>query len=193
LAFIRSRNECASIPFPGYPQVLEGGFPFKRGARVSDIVVCLSIIALSVFFYVHTLSFPTVIGYEKMGPDFWPKLMLAGIVILALIVMIGSILEQRKGTSPKAESKERSNTVGAVVCAGILLLFIISISYIGFLLSAFLSMMVLAYALGERNKLLLLFFSFIMVAMIYLSFGKLLFVPMPRGVWIFRELSYYLY
>lgn len=160
---------------------------------MSDIVVCLIIIALSVFFYVHTLSFPTIIGYEKMGPEFWPRLTLTGIVILALIIMIGSLLEWRKGTSLTVESKEKKNTVGAVVCAGILFVFIISISYIGFLLSAFLSMMVLAYALGERNKLLLLFFSFIMVAMIYLSFGKLLFVPMPRGVWIFRELSYYLY
>jgi len=172
---------------------VERGFPFKRGARVSDIIVCLIIIALSVFFYVQTLSFPTIIGYEKMGPEFWPTLTLTGIVILALIIMIGSILEQKKGISPKVESNEKKNTIGAVVCAGILLLFIISISYIGFLLSAFISMMVLAYALGERNKLLLLFFSFIMVAVIYLSFGKLLFVPMPRGVWIFRELSYYLY
>jgi len=99
----------------------------------------------------------------------------------------------KKWAPNSGQSKEKKNTIGAVVCAGILLLFIISISYIGFLLSAFLSMMVLAYALGERNKLLLLFFSFVMVAMIYLSFGKLLFVPMPRGVWIFRELSYYLY
>lgn len=128
-----------------------------------------------------------------MGPEFWPRLTLTGIVIVALIIMIGAILEQRKGIPPKVEPKEKRNTIGAVVCAGILLLFIISISYIGFLLSAFLSMMVLAYALGERNKLLLLFFSFVMVAVIYLSFGKLLFVPMPRGVWIFRELSYYLY
>ena len=114
-------------------------------------------------------------------------------MILALIIIIGSILERRRGTSPKVESKEKKNTARAVVCAGILFFFIISISYIGFLLSAFLSMMVLAYVLGERNKLLLLFFSFVMVGMIYLSFGKLLFVPMPRGVWIFRELSYYLY
>ena len=165
----------------------------SKGASVSDIIVCLIIIASSVFFYVQTFSFPSIAGYEKMGPGFWPRLTLTGIVILALIIMIGSILEQRKGISPKVQSKEKKNTIGAVVCTGILFFFIISISYIGFLLSAFLSMMVLAYALGERNKLLLLFFSFIMVAMIYLSFGKLLFVPMPRGVWIFRELSYYLY
>jgi len=166
---------------------------YSKGASVSDIIVCLIIIASSVFFYVQTFSFPSIAGYEEMGPEFWPRLTLTGIVILALIIMIGSILERRRGTSPKVESKEKKNTARAVVCAGILFFFIISISYIGFLLSAFLSMMVLAYVLGERNKLLLLFFSFVMVGMIYLSFGKLLFVPMPRGVWIFRELSYYLY
>ena len=32
-----------------------------------------------------------------------------------------------------------------------------------------------------------------MVVMVYFLFGKLLFVPIPRGVSIFRELSYYLY
>ena len=160
---------------------------------MADIIVCLIIIAASVFFYVQTFSFPTITGYEKMGPGFWPRMTLAGIVILALIIMIGSILERKKGTASKADSRDQKNTAGLLTCSGILFFFIFSISYIGFLLSAFLSMAALAYALGERNKVTILSFSFVMVLAVYLSFGKLMFVPLPRGIWIFREFSYYLY
>jgi len=53
--------------------------------------------------------------------------------------------------------------------------------------------MALIYALGERKKSVILATSFVLVLVVYLSFGKFLFVPMPRGVSIFRELSFYLY
>jgi hypothetical protein len=51
----------------------------------------------------------------------------------------------------------------------------------------------LIYALGERNKLVVVATSFGMVTVIYIVFAKLMYVPMPRGVSVFEKLSYYLY
>lgn len=159
---------------------------------MSDSFVCLVIIGFSIFFYLQTFSFPPILGYEKMGAEFWPRLNLIGMMILASIIMIISFRKPQKAV-PTEVQPERKNTRGVITCGAFLLAFIILISYIGFLFSAFLSMMALIYTLGERNKAKIFFSSLILVSVIYLTFGKLLFVPIPRGISIFRQLSYYLY
>ena len=160
---------------------------------MSDIIGSLIVIGASVFFFVHTLSFTETVGTEQIGAGFWPRLNLIGMVILALFIMIRSLVRRKKAALPKNEPQEEMNTVGVVICGAILLSFVLLMPYIGFLLSAFLGMMALIYALGERKKLVIFLTAFVLVLVVYLSFGKFLFVPMPRGVSIFRELSFYLY
>ena len=162
---------------------------------MSNIIISLLVLGSSVFFFVQTLSYPVGLEYERMGPGFWPKLILTGMIILSLIAMIQSILEYKKGISPNdgGGQQERPRAAGTIICGVILLFFIILIPYMGFLLSAFLSMAFLMFGLGEKNKRNVLFFSLVVVGIIYLLFGKALLVPMPRGMWIMRDLSYYLY
>ena len=169
-----------------------GIFCLKERA-VADIVGGLIIIALSVFFYIQTLAFPTAMGYEKMGGEFWPRFTLLGIVVMAIIIMIDAFLKARSGMASKEQRREDSNTSGVAICGIIIFFFILLISYVGFVLSAFFCFMVLMYAFGERKKLVVLSYSIVMVGMVYLLFGKFLFVPLPRGVSIFQALSYYLY
>lgn len=160
---------------------------------MADIVGGLIIIALSVFFYIQTLAFPTAMGYEKMGGEFWPRFTLVGIVVMAIIIMIDSFLKARSGVPSKERPREDKNTLGVAICGIIIFFFILLIPYLGFLLSAFFGFMVLMYTFGEKKKLVVLCYSIVMVGMIYLLFGKFLFVPLPRGVSIFQALSYYLY
>jgi hypothetical protein len=160
---------------------------------MTDIIGSLIVIAASVFFFVETLSFPAFDIAGKLGAGFWPRLNLIGMVIIAFIIMMNALFKLKKASFPKEKPQEKTNTMGVLTCGMLLLFFLILIPYLGFLLSAFLGLMGIMYALGERNKRVILFNAFIMVVIVYLSFGKLLFVPMPRGVSIFRELSFYLY
>lgn len=164
---------------------------------MADVIVCLVIIAASVFFFVLTFSFPTLIGFERLGPEFWPRLNLAVMVIMAVVIMIRSIQMQKREISsevePKGKEEEKKHIADVLICWAFLIAFVLLMVYIGFLLSAFLAMAVLIFYLGEKKMLSALLTAFCLVLFIYVSFGKLLFVPMPRGVWLFRELSYYLY
>jgi hypothetical protein len=160
---------------------------------MSDIIVCLVIIAASIFFYIYTLTFPVILKYEKMGPGFWPKLVLTGIVLAAVSLLIESIRKRRDTVQNKKPVDEEKNTKLVVVCAVILVVFLYLMQIVGFVLSSFFATAILAYILGERKKRTTVIYSFIIVLVIYASFAKLMYVPLPRGVSVFRELSYYLY
>jgi hypothetical protein len=165
-----------------------------------DIIVAGFIIAASIFFFILTLQIEGVAGYEKMRPAFWPRFNLIGMIILSGVIMLRALLRKEKLDTGEAATEENpakpsklSHLKYVFYCAAILFGFILAISYLGFLPTAFVATAGLIYFLGERKKWLVLLVSFGLVAGIYLLFGKLMYVPMPRGVWIFEKLSYLLY
>ena len=165
-----------------------------------EIIVAGFIIAASIFFFILTLQIEAVAGYEKMGPAFWPRFNLIGMIILSGIIILRSLLSTERHDRDEVATEENlerpaslSNLKYVFYCAAILFGFILAISYLGFLPTAFMATAGLIYFLGERKKWLVLLVSFGLVAGIYLLFGKLMYVPMPRGVWIFEKLSYLLY
>lgn len=165
----------------------------ERGRCMSDIIVCVVIIAASIFFYIYTLSFPVILKYEKMGPGFWPKMVLIGIILVALSLLVESIRERRKPDQKQEADLEEKDTKLVVICAGILAISLYLMQIIGFVLSSFFATAILALLLGERKKRTAAIYSFIIVLVIYASFAKLMYVPLPRGISVFREFSYYLY
>ena len=165
-----------------------------------DIIVSGCIIAASVFFFIQTLQIEALRGYERMGPAFWPRFNLIGMIILSVVIMLRSLMRKETHDSGEAATAEHpAKPAGfrhlkyVFYCAAILFGFILAIDYLGFLPAAFVATAGLIYFLGERKKWLVLLVSFGLVAGIYLLFGKLMYVPMPRGVWIFEKLSYFLY
>jgi putative tricarboxylic transport membrane protein len=158
-----------------------------------DIILSGIIIGASVFFYTLTFQFQQVPGFEKMGPDFWPRLTLIGVVFLSLVILLRSLRGRQRDAEPNPGQEEKKNIKGVFICGIILFCFLFFISYLGFLITAFICTGLLIYALGERNKLVIVATSLGMVTVIYIIFGKLMYVPMPRGVSLFEKLSYYLY
>ena len=158
-----------------------------------DNILSVIIIGASVFFFTLTFQIQQVPGFEKMGPDFWPRLNLIGVALLSLVILLHSLRRRQREAEPKPGQKGKKNLKGVFICGSILFCFVFFITYLGFLITAFICMGLLIYALGERNKLVVVATSLGMVTVIYIIFGKLMYVPMPRGVSVFEKLSYYLY
>ncbi|MDB4444422.1 tripartite tricarboxylate transporter TctB family protein [bacterium] len=160
---------------------------------VKEMTVSGLIIALSIFFYTQTFDFQTLSDIGKMGPEFWPRLNLIGIILLSLFIMLQFYRDHKKGLIPESKVMEKKNTKGVLLCLGILFSLIFLMPYFGFLPAAFLAMVALVYAFGERDRRVIFFTSFLLVAMIYIVFGRLMSVPLPRGILFFQTFSYYLY
>jgi len=150
-------------------------------------------IIFAAVMYVETCSYAVVPGYERMGPEVWPRFVLAGIVLMSLLIMIRALRNRGKGPPGTPAPPAKMNTTHVLVCAAALFFVTILIPYLGFLFSAFLGMILFSYILGAREKFTVFWYSIASVAAIYLVFGRILLVPMPRGVSIFQKLSYLLY
>ena len=156
---------------------------------MAEIIVSVVVIIASLSFFMETLSYPPKVGFDKMGAGFWPGLVLIGMVIVAVILIIQSVLERKKGAAKPSASVK----LGFFVVAGGLVVYQLLIPILGFFPASFVAMVGFIYTLGEKNKLLVFCSSLGLVAAIYLVFVKIMITPLPRGVSIFREFSYYLH
>jgi putative tricarboxylic transport membrane protein len=71
--------------------------------------------------------------------------------------------------------------------------YIALLNVLGFALSTALYLFVAAASIGYRKWGLLTLFSIVASAMLVGIFGTVFYVPLPRGIEFFRELSYFIY
>lgn len=156
---------------------------------MANIIAPLVVIAASVFFYIHTYSFPESLGYQELGPGFWPRLTLAGMIIVAAIICGRSLIASRKESRPESSGDSKAFVLMIVL----LVLYIFAIHITGFLPASLLMLLAFMRLLGEKNKVVIFSTALGLVAVVYLIFAKIMVAPLPRGVSIFKALSYYLY
>lgn len=158
---------------------------------MADRVTALVIIGISLYFFHLAGQLPVIKGFQQMGDSFWPKLVLLVIIVLSAILFLKSFIKRERFIR-KDESKISARASLAAVMMG-LVMYIISISYLGFLFSTFLFLIFFSYIMGDRKLSGMVLFSLGMTAIIYLIFGLLIYSALPRGVWIFKTLSNYIY
>jgi len=129
---------------------------------MGDIFVSIFIFVVSGLFYAQIISYHTMVGYEKMGPGFWPGLNLIGMMIISIILFLRAVKNHRKGVSKKSSPLGR----GVLVVGGLLFFYILVIPYLGFLFTSFLAMSSFIYILGERRKVHIFATSFFLVGLI---------------------------
>lgn len=151
------------------------GFFVNRSPRrkyLSRIMLPIFFIMLSIIFFIISFSFPS---NEKVGPSIIPRLWIF-ILIPLNIYLLFNILRQKKEIV-----QERGNTKIVFGFIGLLIIYLISIFYIGYFISSFIFLLVGIYMLGYRKYLTMLLISAGWLLFSYLIFYKLLYVPLPMG------------
>jgi putative tricarboxylic transport membrane protein len=160
---------------------------------MKNIIAGLVIIALSIFFYLLSMRFSAVKGYQQMGDAFWPQLVLLVLMGLAVLLILQSVWKGKKGSKKKASPQETPDRPALLKTMGLMVLYVLCIPYLGFLVSTFLALVALSYLMGDRKKSRMVLFSLSMTAATYLVFALLIYTALPRGIWIFKSLSDLLY
>lgn len=158
---------------------------------MADRISALVIIGISIYFYYLAGQLPAIKGFHQMGDSFWPRLVLGVIIALSAVLFLKTFFIKEE---PKEKDKTQTSAKFSLAALmTVLVLYIISISYLGFLFSTFLSLIAFSYIMGDRRLSGIIFFSLAMTVIIYLIFGLLIYSALPRGVWIFKTISTYLY
>ena len=162
-----------------------------------DIISSFCILGVCIFFYAFTYRINVIVGFEQMAPTLWPRFNLIGIALFSILIIIRSFWVRYQKTSRVEEAQGTAQGNDSIInmlkSIGILFGFIFLAPYVGFLITAFLAIAALMFLLGEQKKSVIALYSFSLVAVIYVVFGRIMSVPIPRGTWVFKEISYWLY
>ncbi|MBU2262526.1 MAG: tripartite tricarboxylate transporter TctB family protein, partial [Proteobacteria bacterium] len=72
---------------------------------------------------------------------------------------------------------------------GLIVAYLFLLKITGFIITTPLFMIAFMLLLGEKSKGWILGVSVVMTGIIVVLFTKAMYVPLPRGVWLFREFS----
>ena len=117
------------------------------------------------------------------------------IASLALVMVTAAavryVLRCKKEGKPLFGDVQLPKSVVAV--SGALLCYILVLPKIGFIICTLVYTFVNTLILGYKNKKVALIFALVLTVCFTLVFGRLFYVPLPRGVGMLKEWSYYIY
>ena len=161
-----------------------------------ELIFSLLIFLVSVLLYWVTGSFGTgtVLQGAQMGPAFWPRFILGSIILLSGIVSFGTIrkISREKAWGGSVMTMDRGKVrFFSAIALGVAYLYFLPI--LGFIAVTPIFMIAFMLLLGEKSKGWIIGVSIAMTAIIVVMFTKAMYVPLPRGVWFFREFSLLFY
>jgi hypothetical protein len=156
------------------------------------LIFSLLIFVGSLLLYWVTGSFK---GQDaQMGPAFWPRVILSAIILLSGIVSVGTIrkLAKEKAWGESLMTMDRGK-LRFFAAIGLSLAYLVLLPVLGFIAITPVFMIAFMVLLGEKSKGWIIGISIAMTAIIVVLFTKAMYVPLPRGVWLFREFSLLFY
>lgn len=148
-----------------------------------ELIVPMIVIGLSVFLYIDTYSFQFM-TYQKAGPQMWPRGILILLILISLM-LIGKLLAA--GNENREKPKTNIKSITSVML--LLFFYIFLMQYLGYIISTLLFTFFAMLFFGNRNIFQLVCVPVMIVAFIFLAFNYAMFIPLPKGVGIFRNFT----
>lgn len=148
------------------------------------IILGLLVVAGFMLYIARELQLPAATGY-KVGDDLWPKIVLTGLIIMSVVSLVF-------GWKKQAEVSVRephASWTRLLVIIGMSLVYAYSLQYMGFLLLTPFFIGAFMRILGLRKILHLVGLSLPLTAAFFFLFRMVLSVPLPLGLWYFKEFS----
>lgn len=163
-----------------------------KGDLVFSVLIFLG--ALLLFWITLGFDEGTAMQGARVGPAFWPRVLLGFILLLSAIVSVGTIrrIAREKAWRETLLTLDRGK-VRFFTALGLSVSYLLLLPVLGFIIMTPLFMIAFMLLLGEKSKGWILGVSIVMTAVIVLLFTKAMYVPLPRGGWLFREFSLLFY
>lgn len=154
---------------------------------IGEILMSLFILAASCYLYFEAMALGEFRAYKEVGPDFWPKIVLIILIALSAALTISNIIKWKKS---RGEMSEREQGWKRVLVAILLAVaYVYFLKPLGFIVSTPLFILGMMLLIMPKRKKVIPFTILGIMGMIYIIFGKLLYVPLPKGFGIFHNLS----
>lgn len=163
-----------------------------KGELIFSILIFVA--SLLLFWATGSFEKQTVLQGAEMGPAFWPRFILGALILLAGIVSVGTIRKiiKEKAWGESLLTMDRGK-VRFFAAIGLCIAYLVLLPIAGFIAITPFFMITFMVLLGEKSWGWILLISIAMTAIIVVLFTKAMYVPLPRGEWLFREFSLLFY
>jgi putative tricarboxylic transport membrane protein len=165
------------------------------GFKVKPLIGPLLIFIAAIYFYVLAGSMDENPIPGQVGPAFWPR----GILILLMASCVLKALESYfafgKGIADIGmESAPPDISVSKLIAMIILVLAVVpGMEILGFALANFIFLILFIRIAGMRKLPSLIVTSLVGTIFLLYLFGKVVYLPLPKGDWIFNDLTIFIY
>ena len=157
-----------------------------------ELAFSILILVAAMYLFWETGNF--VKPDTTMGPSFWPRIVLGCIIVLVGLASVDTIrtLDKRKAWGQSLMTMDRSKA-RFFTAVGLGVAYLALLPVLGFILTTPAFMIAFMLLLGEKSTGWMLGTSVAMTAVIVILFTKAMYVPLPRGEWLFRQFSLLFY
>jgi putative tricarboxylic transport membrane protein len=173
-------------------------------ARIAKVVPYAALLAGAAYLYVNAGAFHAAAKPGELGPDFWPRLLLALLMIVCAVAIARGLLFDAAPESASASAKERDGDATdaqeaaapaarglARLAAGIVLsaAYVASLEWLGFFVATALYL-ALFMILGRYRRWVVVASASLVGSLAFVFvFMKIVYVSLPLGTGPFQALS----
>jgi len=157
-----------------------------------DVVWGIILGAGTIFLMISTYQPKEGAFIESLGGMFWPRVILWGLLTLSLLLTFNSLRESRQKNQKKAvEStsmgmKRFKKPIYLLLTCGAYFFFL---NYVGFICGTLLFIAATMVVLGCTSWKQVFFLSIGSVLVLWFVFLHLFHLPLPKGIWVFRDIT----
>jgi len=159
----------------------------KGGKIDADFFFCLALIIVACFL-LSISSTHLKVDENSLGPFFWPKVMLVGMLICGVMKLVFH-LRKRKAMSEDNHVSVPTNYKALIFAVVLTFGYFLGIVLIGYPVASLMFVIALSYLGGIRSIKLLASVSVGLTLITSILFVGVMYISLPRGVWIFYNIT----
>ncbi len=152
----------------------------------------------SLFMYYKASQLRQIEAYESVGADFWPKLILLCLIAISAYLTASNGIKWRKSLgrlendTQEASGGDLQGWTRVLIATLFIVGYVLLLKPLGFIMASPLFIIAMMLLISPEKKKTIPFGVLGIMIIIYVLFGKLLFIPLPKGHGIFRSVSIFL-
>ena len=137
-----------------------------------------------------TGQFGQIGRYQVLGPSFWPRIILIGLLALSALTIGQSIQRSvRSSASPTPVERQHYRLLAAIgLCFG----YVAVLPWLGFTVGTFVFSVVFLLIMGASRPSVILWTSLVLTGSLFVLFITILNAPLPPGQGLFLDITRFL-
>ena len=156
----------------------------KRETSIADLAAALGIALLGVCLGAGSFGIPLGVGYDRIGPRFFPSLVAAGLVALG-VWLAAAALRSGKAKLARVDSAEVSDSTNWRALGYLAAALLISLALLergGFVIASSALFWTAARGFGSRRALRDAAIALVLSILVYVAFTQGLGLTLPMGI-----------